>query len=231
MIRINLLPTRQLYEEETGKKQLAVFAVLLLLVCVALYFPYMSQANVLKKAKSDNTNKKAEIERLKVQVKDVERLTKEKNQLEAQINVLEKLETGRSGPVRVLDDVQKVLSAPANPLQKLDFQRNGWADNWDPSQLWFNSFEESAGVFGLKGGARTSDDVAEFLQRLSSSKYFNSVRLITAEQSKIKKPDFEFVSFEITGKLTYSGKAPEPPPAPKGKKAPAKKPAPAPKKK
>lgn len=230
MIRINLLPTRQLYEEETGKKQLAVFAILLLAVCVALYFPYMSEANALKKAKSDNVNKAAEIESLKVQVKDVERLTKEKNQLEAQITVLEKLETGRSGPVRVLDDVQKVLSAPANELQKLDFQRNGWADNWDPSQLWFNSFEESQGVFGLKGGARTSDDVAEFLQRLTSSKYFNSVRLVTAEQSKIKTPDFEFVAFEITGNISYSGEAPEPP-EPVGKKpAPGNAPAPAQKK-
>ena len=54
----------------------------------------------------------------------------------------------------------------------------------------------------LRGGARTNDDVAEFLQRLSSSVHFDSVRLGSVEQQE--SGSFEYVVFEISGRISYS---------------------------
>lgn len=111
---------------------------------------------------------------------------------------------GRSGPVRILDEIQKILSSPSNDLERLEFEKRGWNPRWDNGRLWFNDFSERKGSFQLSGGARTADDVAEFLQRLSSSIYFSDIRLIRSQETKAVKGKSPHTTFKVKGKVSYS---------------------------
>lgn len=215
MIRINLLPIKDTIRKETSKRQLILFGVLLLVQLLVFYLVYSSRAGERDDLRQQNTDKNSQIELLKKQVADVEKLTKEKKLLEEQIGVLDNLEEGRSGPVKVLDEVQLILNQPKNDLQRLTYDKKGWNPKWDPSRLWFNGLRERNGDFQLSGGARSSDDVAEFLQRLSTSVYFEEVRLLSVDQRE--KDDFVYVVFELRGRISYSlasktpaNEAPEP---------------------
>jgi Tfp pilus assembly protein PilN len=213
MIRINLLPIKEKERSEASKRQLILFVCLILVELVVLYFVYGNKSGELDKLTTENNIKSAAIEDLKKQVADVEKLTKEKSLLEEQIGVLDTL-AGRAGPVKVLDDVQLILSPPRDEYEKLRrSQDDGWNVKWDTDRLWFNSFQENKGNFGLSGGARSNDDVAEFLQRLSASNYFENVRLVSVSQQD--GTDFDFVTFEVLGRINYDpgGKAPADPKA------------------
>ncbi len=205
MIRINLLPIKKQQEKESSKRQLVLFVLLLLIEMVVLFFLYSDKSGDLDEIVNENNVKAAAIEELKKQVADVEKLTQQKVLLEEQIGVLDQLELGRGGPVRVMDEVQLILSPPRNELEKLTQGKKGWNAKWDPSRLWFNGFVEDNNNFSLTGGARTNDDVAEFLQRLSTSVYFDDVRLGSVEQQESEK--FEYVIFEISGRISYSAGA------------------------
>jgi type IV pilus assembly protein PilN len=202
MIRINLLPIKDTIRKETSKRQLILFGVLLLVQILVFYLLYSSQAGERDDLRQQNTDKNSQIELLKKQVADVEKLTKEKKLLEEQIGVLDSLEEGRSGPVKVLDEVQLILSQPKNDLQRLTYDKKGWNPKWDPDRLWFNSLRENSSEFRLSGGARSSDDVAEFLQRLSTSVYFEDVRLLSVDQRE--KENFVYAVFELRGRISYS---------------------------
>ena len=203
MIRINLLPIKKQIEQETSKRQLIVFAVVMLIQLVIFYFVFSHKAEELDGITQDNSNKASAIEQLKKQVADVEKLTTEKGLLEEQIGVLDQLQIGRAGPVRVLDEIQLILSKPRNDLDRLTYDKRGWNAQWEPERLWFNDMSENKGVFSLTGGARSSDDVAEFLQRLSTSLFFEDVRLLSVDQQEDKTARFSFVRFEIKGRITY----------------------------
>jgi len=220
MIRINLLPTKKHQETEDSKRQLLLFGVLLVVVCVVLYFPLQWKQAELAEVQGKNAQTQKEITKLKETLSDVEKSTKERDSMKEQLNVLMSLERNRSGPVRVLDEMQLILSAPRNELEALTFDNRGWNTKWEPGRLWFNSFKETGGRFLLKGGARSSDDVAEFLQRLSSSGYFSDVQLIEALQKSSAADKIDYIAFEVVGSLSYNpkNKSEEPEAEKKGKK-------------
>jgi len=202
MIRINLLPIRKEQQRESSRRQLILFAVVIALEVVALYPLYASKDGELSDINTEIVAKKAQVAKLKVEATAVGKLTLERDQLSAQLAVLDSLEAGRSGPVRILDNIQKILSSPRNDLERLEFEKRGWNPRWDPSRLWFNEFQEATGAFSLSGGARTADDVAEFLQRLSSSVYFSKVRLLHSQEAS--STDFVYTKFEVQGEVSYT---------------------------
>ena len=53
----------------------------------------------------------------------------------------------------------------------------GFREGWDVRRLWLKSFNEHERVCEIAGEARTNEDVAEFLRRLSISELFEEVVL------------------------------------------------------
>lgn len=202
MIRINLLPIKKQQQKETSRRLLILFAVAIIAEILILLPFYLSKSEDVDRAKAENARIQQSINDLSTRVQATETLNSEKTLLLQRLGVFNQLESGRSGPVRILDEVQNVLSQPQNELDQLTFDKRDWSTRWDPGRLWFNEFEEKDGNFRLIGGARTNDDVAEFLQRLSTSVYFENVRLISSEQAEEK--DFQYVKFEVVGNLTYN---------------------------
>ena len=71
------------------------------------------------------------------------------------------------------------------------------------SRLWLEEFKEKGGEFTLTGGAVSADDVAEFLQRLTTAKHFTAVELDFVQATSGKSS--RLVDFSLKGKILYAG--------------------------
>jgi Tfp pilus assembly protein PilN len=97
----------------------------------------------------------------------------------------------------------------AEVLEKLRRENPGAvpSEKWDPHRLWLTAFKEADRNVTVQGFGKTNDDVAEFLRRLTASKFFTDVQLVRTEE-KIEKDTatgstYSTISFEVKTKVKY----------------------------
>ena len=162
MIRINLLPVRAAQRKERLRSQLSIFFLCVILSCIACGALYIQKSAAINNVEAEiaTINQKNKELRKKIgQVKDYE---KKKADLEKKLAVLDKLKAGKSGPVRLLDELSAAL----------------------PDKLWLTKFSEKSGAINLAGVADSENTVAVFMKRLDSSPYYKNVELSVTEQTK-----------------------------------------------
>ncbi len=219
MIRVNLLPIRQARRRSEGKTQIFVFAAALAVVLLACAVLYGVAASDLAKTKKQVAQFTKDVEIAKKEVADATELEKKKSVFEKKLAVLDRLEADRTGPVKMLDEFQAILSPPRNEEDRFARTKLNWDVDWDTRRVWVNSMDEKAGAFIIKGGAADSNDVAEFLRRMISAKHFDGVELDFVQTKENGKDGGRFVEFTIFGKIVYQEKVA----APVVKKKPGKK--------
>jgi len=129
----------------------------------------------------------------------VKTIRQQQQQLQEKLDVLDKLKQGRTGPVRMLDELTAIT----------------------PRRLWLKRMEEKAGKVTFLGGATNVEDVSVFMGALKNSKYFADVELKRTD-SKTEGP-FRTVEFTITAIGRYTpGLEATPAPAAQGSPAQAK---------
>lgn len=214
MIRINLLPVSDVRKRQEGRLQLVAFAGILLVELAVLGLLYFNATNKLASIGKEINDTKAAVAKLKDEVKDAEELKNQADTLSKQLEVLAQLESQRTGPVRVLDELQAVLSPPSNEEARYKQLQLNWNVEWDTKRLWLTSLKEAkGGSFKMEGGAVNADDVAEFLQRLTTSSHFKDIQLdvVKAQDGQAQtesgaKRRVSYVTFKLAGKLDYAGK-------------------------
>jgi type IV pilus assembly protein PilN len=194
MVRINLLPVRVSKKKEAGRQQLVIFAAVLLAGLVANYFWAASRESDLKAREAKLALTREDIAQLERIIGEVKNIKDAQLELQKKLDVLERLKQGRSGPVRMLDELATVT----------------------PRQLWLSKMEEKAGAVNFTGSATSIDDVSEFMTRLKQSKYFTKVELKKTTAVKAAGRD-RLVTFEITANASYT------PPTAEASGAPGKK--------
>jgi len=160
MIRINLLPVRAAQKKEQLKSQIVILVLAIVLtfaVCIVLY---TSISFKVDERKQDIKNKQNEIAQLKKVIGEVDRFKDLKAQLQGKLDVLDKLKANRTGPVHLLDELSAAI----------------------PSKVWINSFKESGGMITISGVGLNEEAVAEFLQRLEASDYYQDIELQVIEK-------------------------------------------------
>ncbi|MBU0552252.1 PilN domain-containing protein [Myxococcota bacterium] len=203
MIRINLLPAKS-GGSGGGLKVLLIFIIVLGIEAVGLYSFQMSQEEELSQVQKTNTNLRAEIAKIQKETAQVEVLEAEKEELEKQKRVLMTLKEGQSGPVKLLDELSRILSPIEDPEEKLKARNMGWTVDWDQRRLWVDTFVEQSRVLKISGHARNNNDVAEFLNRLESSKHFVQTRLQISEAVELAQFNkAQFVNFKIESLAIY----------------------------
>lgn len=179
MIRINLLPVR----EERRKADLRQFALVLSAVLVgsialvSLY--HMKLSNDVKNARAAVASTQQQIERFKPQLKQLEEYRKTKAEIEKKLEVIERLDASRSGPVRVFDE----LATHA------------------PPRLWLTKLEAHGGELRIEGMSLDNELVALFLTALNESEYFDNVELretTAKERSGYKLNEFALSATLVT---------------------------------
>ncbi len=197
MVRINLLPVRVSKKKEAGKQQLILFLVVLVLGVVLNWMYHESRAAALAEVERRVSKTRADIATLDKIIGQVKEITAQQEQLKKKLDTLDKLKAGRSGPVRMLDELSGIT----------------------PRRLWLRKMEEKGGKVSMVGSAVNIDDVSQFIGALKASKYFGDVELMKTEaKGETKGTDrLRFVDFTISASSKY---APVPEAAVKGAGAP-----------
>jgi hypothetical protein len=80
----------------------------------------------------------------------------------------------------------------------------GFNPNWEPKRTWLISYTEKDKVVVLRGGAKSDEDVAEFLKRLKLSAFFSDVYWQqTQPQVESKANNVSYVTFDVTCRVNY----------------------------
>lgn len=168
MIRINLLPVKAAQKKEMLKGQLLVVCLVLIITGAACASVYMHFLNKIQDAQAEIDQKRFEISKLMKTIGEVNQFKKRQKELRAKLDVMEKLETARSGPVRLLDDLYRTM----------------------PEKLWLTSFSEKGGNVKIEGVGVNEETVALFMRNLEASEFYSNVDLKVTQLSEQKGNKF-----------------------------------------
>ena len=163
MIRINLLPVRQLKRQVVLRRQLYMFAAIIATVSLGVGGVWLMDRRAIAQNEAEQAELHVSLERLKPIVDEVSTLERREKLLNARIETIQRLRSNQRGPVHVLDALSRNL----------------------PDQTWLETIDESAGVYKVAGFALTNFAVADLLRNLQRSKEFTGVDLILSEQVMI----------------------------------------------
>src|SRR6516164_8364546 len=105
MIKINLLPVRAAKKREFGKQQLVLFALILVLAGILNFFWYSRVEGELTGLDRQIATTKTEIAQLEKTIGEVKSIKEDKKALEDKLKILDTLKKGRTGPVKVMDEL------------------------------------------------------------------------------------------------------------------------------
>jgi len=215
MIRVTLLPRRREVKREGGRAWIAVLVAAALLEVVAIVIVHAGKKKELDDQLEANKAIEASIADKKTKVQNHEAVKKQLAEYQAREDAIAKLQAGRTGPTAMMLELSRVLTPRKMPtmdaetLEKLRRENPGAvpSEKWDPHRLWVTSFKESDRAVTIAGYGKTNDDVAEFLRRVTASKFFTDVTLVKTEE-KMEKDNalgvtYSTISFEMKAKVKY----------------------------
>jgi type IV pilus assembly protein PilN len=146
MIRINLLPVRQVRKREAGRQFIVALAGFLVIALAGNgYWYYLVQSDREKQQRQlDDT--RARIDQLKKVIGEVDNLNRRQKEVKEKLDVLKKLSKQRAGPVKLLDALTVAI----------------------PKKVWVLGFEEKSQAVKMTGQADSYDDVSEFMKGLAA---------------------------------------------------------------
>jgi type IV pilus assembly protein PilN len=169
MIRINLLPVRQLKKQALLRQQLYMFGAIIALVSIGVGIVWMMDRWAIARLEAEQEELRADLVRLQPIVDEVNALERREMLLNARIETIQRLRSNQRGPVRVLDELSRSL----------------------PEQAWLETIDESGGLYKVAGYALTNFGVADLLRNLQRSKEFIGVDLVSSEQAVFATRDIK----------------------------------------
>ena len=162
MIRINLLPVKELKAEVVRRRELMIGGVSLALTSVLLLLIYAYQWRQAFALQSELDELQKELQVLNVKAKDVAELQRKIKEFSGKNKVIDDINKKKSGPVRVMESLAAAT----------------------PSALWLTEFKETGGNLTITGVAVDNQTIAEFLKALASHAYFNNTELVETTQNQ-----------------------------------------------
>lgn len=180
MIRINLLPVREIRAEVGRRRDLMIAGISLGLTVILAAGLHQYQSYRKAALETELEELRKEIQALNVKAKNVADLQVKIKELTGKNQVIEDLNRKKTGPVRVMES----LSAATPPA------------------LWLTEFKEAGGNLSITGMAIDNQTVADFLTALSSHGYFNNVELIETTQAD-QQDGRQLKKFAIRSSVSY----------------------------
>jgi type IV pilus assembly protein PilN len=144
MIRINLLPTRQVQKRAAGRQYLFILGGALIMTLLANGYWWFVRDSEINRRQAKIAETDAAITRLEATIKEVNDLKKRQAEVKEKLGVLDDLKKKRAGPVKVLDAMIQAT----------------------PKKVWLLDFDEKAGSLKVTGQAESFDDLSEFMRSL-----------------------------------------------------------------
>ena len=156
MLKINLLPVRQLKKRAKAKTQLFGMVFLLFLVLALLAGVGFLQAGNIKSLKSTVAQLTAEKKKFDPILKKIDQLKKDKDELNRKTAVIEKLKADSSLTVHIIDEVANII---------------------ENNRMWIESLNQQNSSLKLVGVALDNQTIAQFMDNLKASPFVQSVSL------------------------------------------------------
>jgi type IV pilus assembly protein PilN len=173
MIRINLLPVREARRAANLRQQGVLLGAAMLVACGVCVLLHLSVASSISGEREKIAAAEAELAKLEVARKDVERFQREKEEIEQKLGVIQRLEESRSGPVRIMDEIASRI----------------------PERLWLAEMDMRGGRLRMKGRSLDNEVVAAFMTSLEASPMISGVEL--KETNLVEAGGLKLVDFEI----------------------------------
>lgn len=188
MIRINLLPFREVRKKENIRRQISIFALSVVLLISVMVYAFIMLNKKVKALETQKQGIKKELTKYKDTTKKIKDIKKKISEMQTKLDVIRTLERNKQGPVRLLDEI-----AMAVPKDK----------------LWLNSLKETKGVLLLEGTAMDNETVAFFMTALEDQPHIKTVDLKMAKLRRLKEYKLDLTDFKLECK-TYLYKEKKP---------------------
>ncbi len=156
MIRINLLPVRQMKKRLRTRNEVLALIASLVVLFVLLGMTAWGLNQQVDSLKQDVSKLKAEKAKYNAIIKEMKRLEADKNKLTAKIDVIKQLKFKSQVTVHLLDEI-----ASATP----------------PDSIWLQSLKQSGTSVALTAIALDNTRIANYMDSLTASPYFADARL------------------------------------------------------
>ena len=195
MIRINLLPVRQIKKRIEARNTIiglgiALFSVLAVLGLIALFLGF--QVGELKASISDLNKEK---KKYQTTINQIEKLKKDQTLLETKLNTISQLKKGSKLTVRVLDEMANLVPS---------------------TRLWVKTMSFSGASLRLSGIALDNATIADFMDAITGSAYFATAELSGTSNARVSGRNLK--SFSLTCRVVNPADKPEETEEQKGEK-------------
>ena len=197
MIRINLLPVREARRKADMQQQLVLMGAAAVGSLVLALGVHQFVRSGVDRANERVAALNTQLAQFKPQQEQVEGFKNKKSEIEQKLEVIQRLERSRSGPVHILDELASRT----------------------PERVWLTSLTATGGKIELEGMSLDNELVALFLTALNDSAYFANVELKTTELKTVDS--LKLNTFRIVAQLESPdapASANTPAPETKGKK-------------
>ncbi|MBI5683001.1 MAG: PilN domain-containing protein [Deltaproteobacteria bacterium] len=173
MIRINLLPVRAEKKKKLAKRQIHLAGLSLIFLFLLIAAVHYYKTSEIKGLKMSIENKERDLSLLKTKTGELTKVRDENKMISQRLDVVKQLESNRTGPVRLLEEISRAISEKA----------------------WINKLSDSENTLLLTGSASSDEDISEFMKNLEKMNGINRVELEVAEMSE--KGGVKVKSFSI----------------------------------
>lgn len=180
MIKINLLGDETVIDHSGRLWAIGYGAslIVLILTCLVLRQSISSEVEELE---ANKASLDADLARLKETTKEVRDFDQKKKVLEDKLIAIAELKKKKSGPVKMLDDLNVAL----------------------PERAWLTEVGEKGGSFNLVGVALDHQTIAKFMEALEASNYFDRVDL--TESKQVERQGVKVKEFNLKTTINYLG--------------------------
>ena len=213
MIRINLLPGKKPKRNEAGQRHLVFMGAGLLVGLAGIVIFHVHAGGELDDIRHKNALVQADIDRLKGEIGDYDKVKGQREELLKQRKTIQALESNRTGPVFLLRELSEILTPGKGPtFDGVSYQENllrdpnaGFNASWDTRRVWLDTFDEDHKKVKIKGAAKSNEDVAEFLKRLNLSVFFADVTPESTSQVSTGGvgSTVKYVTFNLSAAVIY----------------------------
>lgn len=186
MLRINLLPIRQLKKRAKARNQIISFVALFTFLLLILGTVGFLQTTKINSIQDSIAKLKKDKETYAPILTEMKRLEKVKTDLENKINIIKALKRDSSITVHILDEV---------------------ANKIDNKRMWLDSLKQQGQSLSLTGTALDNRTIAQFMDALKKSSYISAVNLSNASLKNVSGRDLK--SFSLACSITSPEKTKE----------------------
>jgi type IV pilus assembly protein PilN len=179
MIRVNLLPVRELKAEVNRRRELTLAGAALVCAAVLLSGVYLYEASQVTRRTTELDSIRKELQVLTGNVKEVGELENKIKEFKSKYKVISDLGNKKTGPVLVMESLASAM----------------------PASLWLTELKQTGSNIVLNGLTTDNQTLAEFIKSLSRSTYFHNVELIESTQADEKTGPYK--KFSIQSVVSY----------------------------